>query len=347
MNCNIFEKTLEDYIQGNISSDLKNALEKHMDQCENCRNLYEEEIKIDRDFKFALTIEGIEFNSSRVSIINSIDKSRYSKKTSNKILYKFKRYRKRYISYAVAVLAMIVFIPMMFNGFDGIKFSASSKKITSSDNSSNKQAATKGIEQNSEVASPKSNLALDKAQNKNVSLQKEPLQFRKSIIANLPLLSYELKWKNSADGKSSAAVDTDIGGDVDFGIHIIYIKNINNNEILKYEVINNKRQFTPRNIEWWDNDHLIIVAGHGYGTVDYGSEVYSLEVNSGVLSTLYLEKNKKHQILDFTVVGKDLILKLLIYNDDNYNAFHKAVGKMTLLQADKPVDMQIVSEEKK
>ena len=122
MDCNIFKKALEDYVQGNISSDIKIGLEKHMDQCENCKRLYEEETKIDKDFKMALSIDGMEFNSSRTSIIKSIDKNRYSKKTSNKILYKFKRYKNRYLSYAVAVIAMIVIIPLMLNGFYGVNF---------------------------------------------------------------------------------------------------------------------------------------------------------------------------------------------------------------------------------
>ena len=67
---------------------------------------------------------GIEFNSSRASIINSIDKNRYSKKTSNKILYNFKKYKNKYLSYAVAVIAMIVFIPIMLKGFPGVSLKA-------------------------------------------------------------------------------------------------------------------------------------------------------------------------------------------------------------------------------
>ena len=65
MNCNIFKNGLEDYVVGNISSDLKIALDKHMDGCESCKRLYEEEVKIDNDFKMVLSIGGVEFNSSR------------------------------------------------------------------------------------------------------------------------------------------------------------------------------------------------------------------------------------------------------------------------------------------
>ena len=156
-----------------------------------------------------------------------------------------------------------------------------------------------------------------------------------------------MNWKNSEDGKNSAAIDIAPEKDVDFGIHSVYIKNIKTNEIVKYEVININTQYTPRNIEWWDNEHLIIVTGFGYGTISHGSEVYSLNINTGKFSTLYQVKDQKYQILEVEKVKNDLIFELLIYDDDTYNAFHNGVGKMTLLEADKPVDMKIVSEEKK
>ncbi|GCD11285.1 DUF4652 domain-containing protein [Clostridium tagluense] len=337
MNCNIFKKGLEEYVLGNISNDLKIAIEKHMDGCESCRRMYEEEVKIDRDFKMVLSIDGIEFNRSRASIIKAIDKNRYSKKTSNKILYNFKKYKNRYLSYAVAVMAMIVIIPMMLKGFGGVNFNnATSKKTTAINNSSEKEASKK-----SDSLIGHSSLAMDKIQ-----VSKAALEFKSSIITKQALIDYKMNWKNSGDGKRSAAIDIKPERDVDFGIHAAYIKNMTTNEIVKYEVINNERQYTPMLIEWWDSEHLIIVAGFGEGTIEYGSEVYSLDVNTGQLSTLYKEVDGKHQILDFKKVKNDLIFQLLIYNDDTYNTFHKGVGKITLLELDKLVNMEIISEEK-
>ena len=356
MNCNIFKKRLEDYILENISNDLKIALEKHMEECESCRMLYEEEVKIDTAFKTVLSIDGIEFNSSRTSIINSIDKNRYSKKTSNKILYNFRRYKNRYLSYAVASVAMIIFIPMMLKGFLGENYKGEMSKRDTAMYKLSQENGSKSKE-NSSGANAKNSLTMDKAEESSLQKPKGKqvvdqekntlMQFQSTIITNQALPNYEIKWKNSMDGKHSSAIDARPEGDVDFGIHLIYIKNINTNEIVKYELINNERQYTPRNIEWWDNDHLIIVAGFGYGTIEYGSEVYSLDVNTGNLSTLYERKDKKYQILDAKKTGNDLILQLLIYNDETYNAFHNGVGKLTLLELDKPVEMQIVSEDKK
>jgi len=345
MNCNIFKNGLDDYILGVCSNDLKIALEKHMEQCESCKLLYEEELKLDRDFKLVLSIDGIEFNSSRASIINSIDKNRYSKKTSNKMLYNFKKYKNRYLSYAVAVIAMVVFIPMLLRGFGGGNYSSESpKNNTTMYKTSEESIAQDSMKTDAAEGSSMLKSAETKTANKAVNA---PLEFKRTMITKQALPNYEMKWKNSTDGKSSAAIDIAPEKDVDFGIHAVYIKNMATNEIVRYEVINNERQFTPRNIEWWDNDHLIIVAGLGFGTVAYGTEVYSLDVNTSELSTLYQTINNKQQILNLEKVEKDLILQLLIYEDDNYTTSHKGVGKMTLLEVNSPTEMQIISEEKK
>ncbi|MBK5240838.1 DUF4652 domain-containing protein [Clostridium sp.] len=333
MNCNIFKKRLEDYVLGNISNDLKIALENHMDGCESCRMMYEEESSIDSSFKMALAIEGIEFNSSRTNIINAIDKNRYSKKTSNKVLYNFKRYKNKYLSYAAAVIAMIAFIPMLLNNFYGGSYK-------SEDAIQNKVAMYKAEERSGEGTSMEESIQdITKEDN-------PPMEFKSIVVSTKELPTYEMVWENSLDGKKSAVIDTMKEQDVDFGIHAIYVKDIKTNEIVKYEVINDSLS-TTRNIEWWDNENLIVVTGFAYGTVAKGSDVYSLEVNTGEFTTLYQVKDQKQQIVTAEKVKNDLILQLLIYEDDNYNISHKAVGKMTLLEPSKPVDMQIVSEEKK
>jgi len=355
MNCNIFKKRLEDYVLGNISSDLKIALDKHLEECESCRSLYEEEVKIDKTFKSVLSIDGIEFNSSRANIINSIDKNRYSKKTSNKVLYNFRKYKNRYLSYAAVATVMILFIPMMLRGFlrENYNLGVSEKSTASAELKTNSLGKSKGnsgdasektLSMNkSDGSTPNQAIGTEAADNEKNS----PLQFQSSIITKQALPNLQLKWKNSTDGKTSATIDAIPGGDVDFGIHAIYIKNIKTNKIVKYEVINDKTQNTLRNIEWWDNEHLIVVTGFGYGTISYGSGVYSLDINTGKFSRLYRIKDEKYQILDVKKEGNDLTLQLLIYDDETYNAHHSGVGKMTLLQLDKPVDMIIESEGKK
>jgi hypothetical protein len=351
MNCNIFKKRLENYILGDISEDLKSSLEKHMEQCESCRSLYDEEVKIDTDFKTVLSIEGIKFNSSRTNIINSIDKNRYSKKASNKIFYSFRRHKSKYLSYAVAAIAMLVFIPMMLRGITmGNHKSESMNKDTAIYKSSEPGVTERKV--TTEGATYEDSLLKeDIKEDNNITSAKQDemsklLQFQSSIVAKEALPAYKIIWETSTDDKNSAAIDIGEERDVDFGIHVIYVKDMSTNKIVKYEITNNVMQFTPRNIEWWDNEHLIIVAGYAYGTIAQGSQVYSLDINTGDISLLYRIKDVKQQIVEVSRVKNDLMLELKIYNDDTLNEFHSGVGKMTLLELDKLVDMKIESEEK-
>ncbi|MEK6265601.1 MAG: DUF4652 domain-containing protein [Clostridium sp.] len=340
MNCNIFRKRLEDYVMGDIPSELKISLENHMDGCESCRAIYEEEIRIDASFKMALSIEGIEFNSSRTSIISAIDKNRYSKRTSNKILYNIKKYKNKYLSYAVAVIAMIVFIPMLLNNFNEGSYktegvSENKMAIYKAEDKASNEASTENSTQDIAIADEKQEAIADK--------KNSPMEFKSTIVESKELPSYEIVWANSLNGEKSAAIDTMPEKDVDFGIHVIYVKDIKTNKIVKYEVIKDT-QSTIRNIQWWDNDHLIVVTGFAYGTVSYGSDIYSLAVDTGKFSTLYQVKDEKQQIVEEQKVKNDLILQLIIYEDDNYSISHKAVGKINILDPKKSADMQITNE---
>ncbi|MEK6266260.1 MAG: DUF4652 domain-containing protein, partial [Clostridium sp.] len=186
----------------------------------------------------------------------------------------------------------------------------------------------------------------DEKQEAIADKKNSPMEFKSTIVASKELPNFKMVWANSLNGKKSAAIDTMPEKNVDFGIHVIYVKDIKTNKTVKYEVIKDP-QSTIRNIDWWDNEHLIVVTGFPYGTVSYGSDVYSLDVNTDVFTTLYQIKDQKQQITSVKKVKNDLILQLLIYEDDNYNTSHKAEGKMTLLEHSKAVDMKIISEEKK
>lgn len=351
MNCNMFKNRIDDYILGDISEDLKSSLEEHMDKCEICRKIYDEEVKLDSDFKTSLSIEGIKFNSSRTSIINSIDKNRYSKRASNKILYSFKRHKNRYLSYSVAVIAMIILLPMMIRGIS----TANNKGETiNSDIAINKSSQAEIAEKkvsNPQTSTQESLMKEDNSMgNNSISSKREEtnmlLQFKSSIVAKETLPSYKINWETSPNGKKSAAIDIGKERDVDFGIHVFYIKDMSTKEIVKYEIINNTMQFTPMNIKWWDNEHLIIVAGYAYGNISQGSEIYCLDISTGNIPLIYKRKDVKQEIVEVSRVKDDLILKLKIYDDDNLNKFHGGVGKITLLELDKEVDMKIESEEK-
>ena len=243
MNCNIFKKGLEDYILGSISNDLKIAFEKHMDGCESCRRLYEEEVKIDRDFKMALSTDCLNFNSSKTNIINSIDKNRYSKKTSNKILYNFKKYKIRYVSYTVAVISMIVFIPMVLKGFYGTDYNSdTSKKETVIYESNEKNVAKK----------PKIDISTPKVDNSKVTVAT-------AKIGDYYPFEKNIKYKYAGDGNEYAT----------YSVYVDYLRGT------RQQIrVNNGGTETVKVLENKDGElRLILSKGEIYYREDFTSQI--------------------------------------------------------------------------
>lgn len=103
ISCITFKKRLNDFIYGSISDDLKKSLEDHVQNCESCRTIYNNEIEIEKAFKDVVNIRNIKFISSREEIIKNIDKNRYNKSFSNKLFY---RIRKNIITYAAGIILL-------------------------------------------------------------------------------------------------------------------------------------------------------------------------------------------------------------------------------------------------
>lgn len=104
ISCLTFRKRLNDFIYGTISGEMKKSFEEHLQNCESCRIIYEDELQIEKAFREAINIRNIKFVSSRDEIIKSIDKNRYSKSFSNKLFY---RIRKNFINYAASAVLLI------------------------------------------------------------------------------------------------------------------------------------------------------------------------------------------------------------------------------------------------
>lgn len=111
ISCLTFKKRLNEFIYNSITDDLKTSMEDHIQNCEPCQTLYEEELQIDKAFKDVINIRNINFNSSRDDIIKGIDKNRYNRSFSNKLFYKFRR---NILAYAVSA---ILFFSISSGGF--------------------------------------------------------------------------------------------------------------------------------------------------------------------------------------------------------------------------------------
>jgi len=109
MNCSVFSKSLKDFIAGELFEENDDMMAKHMNNCEKCKKLYDDQNTVYQSINSMAFIKNTTFSSSREGILGMIDKTRYSKKVINKINFFMKKNSLRYAIGSVAVIAIMFF----------------------------------------------------------------------------------------------------------------------------------------------------------------------------------------------------------------------------------------------
>lgn len=147
MKCRIFYKSLKDYIVGELSEESNDMMAKHMEKCEKCKAAYNDQLDAFQSIDSMASIENVVFSSSREEILRNIDKTRYSRRITNKANFFFKRNSLRYAVGSVAVFIILIFSFFMTSHFKDIKLahilpSWSLRDDTSPDTSPDKSGDT-------------------------------------------------------------------------------------------------------------------------------------------------------------------------------------------------------------
>ena len=310
MNCTMFSRKLNDYIEGNISNDLSLAMENHIDHCEKCRKIYNEEINIDKMFRTALSTEGINFTSSRNDIMKSIDHKRYGE-NKNKIKFHFKRYIVQYLS-AAAVIILLIILP---NYNIGRKVSSLSEN--GAKNKALEQKTSLNAKMNNKSSEESASSVKDQADKDIVSL------FEKTFESSYTESNFHTPWKSSSDNKLSACVDGIGNNASEEGIGTILLKDNNTKGVWRFKLKNNSEQNSIKFIQWYDNNNIFVIIGYGQGTLSPGGNVYLLNINDLKTTAIYEESSAgKRQIISIDKSMNKINFKVLIYEDDNYLKSH-------------------------
>lgn len=145
------------------------------------------------------------------------------------------------------------------------------------------------------------------------------INFIKKQLDSSTGITFNTDWKNSEDGSYSACIEGKGSEALEEGIGKIIIKSGQN--LYSYEIENNT-QISPKYIEWADGKNLFVVVASSHGTLAKGGDLYMLNVNTGEVSLLIKDSNKKQQIMSVQKDGNNINLKVNIYDDDAYNESH-------------------------
>ncbi|MHB7980728.1 DUF4652 domain-containing protein [Clostridium sporogenes] len=136
------------------------------------------------------------------------------------------------------------------------------------------------------------------------------------------------EWKESEQKKYSAIVEGKGNNGEEEGIGKIYLKENNTNKLWLLKINEIKDQKSPKFLYWVDNENLLVIIGHGYGTVSKGGNLYCINVKNDTITPVYEAKDDKHEVVSVEKIKDDsgersLILTLNVYEDDNFIKSHK------------------------
>ncbi|WP_125153969.1 DUF4652 domain-containing protein [Clostridium rectalis] len=304
MKCSTFKKKLNDFIENNISSDIKNAMNKHLSKCSNCKKDYDEEIKINELLKGAFNVDNIQFNSSRMDIIKNIDKKRYSKNPINKLYYNLKKYKVQYIS-SMVIIMLIIFCAPFTNGRVYLgNINEENKLETSQDNIKKNEASD--IQKNES----------DNKAHKNQIDKKNETDENFNDKVNEPVNDKKYNKEVNNIDKNSIKKDSKERS---------IANQLKGKENFENKVENNAE--SAKLFQWIDNKNILLVIENNEGNINIGDSVYLLNLDTGKNILIYNTKDKKKKIMKLEKVKKgnnniNFKLYINIYEDNSFTKSH-------------------------
>lgn len=335
MNCSTFRKKLYDYMEQNMTFDMREAMETHMKNCATCREIYEEEKALDDSFREAFNINTGNFTSSRAEIMKNIDKNRYTGSAINKLGYHLKKFRMNYLASA-AILALAFFTAPYINNLRQAEMPESTQDIAGNQGMNKAELARESAPQMRSFAKdsgsteemaksePEDNqlrIAEASKENSIMSFSRYMPKFQITAVDPKTEIKFGTPWKASPAGKFGVSIDGKGTNAAEEGIAELLINDKSTNSKWTLSLIENDRQFTPKFVEWYDEENLIVIVGFSHGTVSPGGEIFKVNINTGSTELIYGVESDLEQVVSFKRANNELQLQVIIYKDDQMNEY--------------------------
>lgn len=187
-------------------------------------------------------------------------------------------------------------------------------KIETETNKRNIEKENKSNIKENEEKKPSKETSVKKEEGKKMFLKKE--------LGKSAKPTFSTKWKNSNDNKFSACIEGKGIDALEEGVGKIYIKDLENKSQWELELDEENKKHTPKYIDWFDNENLMVVVSGAHGTVSQGGNLYKVNIKTGQATELYNTKDLKKQVIYAAKKGDKIELQLMIYEDDNFLESH-------------------------
>lgn len=313
MNCSIFRKKVNDLLENNTSSDIKAALEHHIEECSECHEIYNREILIDEAFKDVFSVRDVSFVSSRAEIMKVIDKNRYGKGAGKRVYFHLKKYTTRYISCAALIVFIMVITPHVLK--TGHSPYAAKQNIVNSSAKENTANAPQ-LMMKSTNGQNVQKAAL------NTVVDTQPSFTKVGVSSNGKMPEDNTPWLSSPSKKLSICIEGRGAEAKEEGLGTLYVKNTANGSVWMMSDTSGSEKFTPMHIEWWDNENVLVIMGYPYGTMTKGGNLYLLNVETSKLSPVYIPDDNRIQVTSAKKLGSKVQLELVVFDNEDHSKSH-------------------------
>lgn len=114
--------------------------------------------------------------------------------------------------------------------------------------------------------------------------------------------SFHTPWKPSPNGNQQATIEG-LGEQAgEEGEGILLIENLETDETIIFKLKDNEeRQYTPKKVEWIDEERMFVIIGYAHGTVTVGGKLYELNIKDNIVTPVITDLTLKEEIMSVKV----------------------------------------------
>ncbi|SDN65268.1 Leucine Rich repeat-containing protein [Psychrobacillus sp. OK028] len=109
-------------------------------------------------------------------------------------------------------------------------------------------------------------------------------------------------WQPSPSGKQQVTIEGIFEQAGEEGEDILVIENLETDESTIFKLQDNVNgQFTPKKVEWIDEDRIFVIIGNAYGMVTMGGKLYELNIKDNIVTPVITDLTPREEIMSVKV----------------------------------------------
>ncbi|MGB3259494.1 DUF4652 domain-containing protein [Paenisporosarcina sp.] len=163
--------------------------------------------------------------------------------------------------------------------------------------------------------------------------EQTPSHFKAQIVTNY-VADFNSGWKISPENALRATINGKGETAGEEGEAVLVIENLANSETTIYALKDNYfGQFTPKKVEWIDENRLFVIIGASHGMVTVGGKLYELNIKDNVVTPVIEDLDVREEIMSVKVNGDGTFTyEKHVYDTDQmeYNDSHIEEGTLPI-----------------